>query len=398
VPSFAEGFLTGFMRDQTEVIRKRKDDAETYFNNQMELARTRGLKNRDLTKKVIDGNLQIARQLEQVGVPKDLIMATAKQNPDDLPNVLKQIQDMQMDGITPDEDFYRHLFQVSSDYKAPDEDMSTFMTNLYAPLKSNMKANPEGGSDNIFATMFGSNSMDRARNQLDTTEVADGMSAGDLLRYDGEPTPDTTGAPSVVLNAGMIGDETRAAKERLRDDDVITTTEINTVNSTYEKAIADVKLAIKEQILSANPDSNLSDSEIPNFQENAERVAAEKMLELFPRETLIQIPRIGVWLQNQEEEEADTSTIAGSTLPPAAVEPPAAQVPVPVEPALTPIPDGIPPKLADGSTYHDMASDGTIVYKGPNGEYFRIKPEALGVSKPDPSLNIDEILRNPTGN
>lgn len=230
--SFVEGFLTGFMKDQTQVIRKRKDDAEDYFNQRLELARTRGLKNRDLTKQVMDGNLQIAKQLQQVGVPSDLIMSIAKQNPDDLPNVLKQIQDLQAEGVTPDESFYRDLIKVSGDYKAPDEDLSTFMRNLYEPIKNNSLANPEGGnSDSIWATMFGTNAMQKASDRLDTTEVADGMTAGDLLRYPDTPTPNTQGAPSVILDAGMIGDETRAARSRLEGADELSISEINTISS-----------------------------------------------------------------------------------------------------------------------------------------------------------------------
>lgn len=396
--SFVEGFLTGFMRDQTEVIRKRKDDAENYFNSQMELARTRGLKNRDLTKQVMDGNLQIARQLEQVGVPKDLIMSVAKQNPDDLSGVLKTIQELQMNGVNPDESFYRDLIQVSKDYKAPDEDLSTFMTNLYRPLKANASSSPEGTvNDSLWATMFGSNAMDRSRNKLDETIVADGMTAGDLLSYSDTPMPNTTGAPSVVLDASMIGDETRAAKERLRGTSPLTPSEITSINNTYDEIIGQARVKVLDAWMKAHPEvENPSESEIPGFTELVERVAAEKILEIYRPEDLSQIPRIYKYLAGDEE-----GTDTGSVEPPAETPPPVvpeaapAVEETPVKP-LKPLPAGVPQTLPDGSFFYDVADDGTIIFIGPDGVAKRYSRKTFGLDKPP--VDIDEILRNPTGN
>jgi len=90
--SFGAGFVTGFANSLSEGITKRQEKAQDYFDKQVEFARTRGLENRMGVKRAVEQNLSIARQLEAVGVPKDIIMAQINQNPEGLGDFYTQAE------------------------------------------------------------------------------------------------------------------------------------------------------------------------------------------------------------------------------------------------------------------------------------------------------------------
>ena len=61
--NFINGFITGFANTTADRTGKRLDDAESYYQQQVDLARTRGLENRNRVQSSIDSGVSIANQL-----------------------------------------------------------------------------------------------------------------------------------------------------------------------------------------------------------------------------------------------------------------------------------------------------------------------------------------------
>lgn len=198
--SFASGFIQGFAGTLAEGILKRQEDARKYFNEQVEYARTTGLQNRKKVRESVDVNLSIARQLEQVGVPKEVIMAQINQDPQNLSNFYSQAEEIRAKSgrdLSPEE--WSAIYKVAGDFKAPDEDLATFISRTYDPI-ANAAASPDFAEDpegSLVASMMSFNAMDKARAKLSETVVADGMTADQLVRY-GDVSPQRVGGQAVV--------------------------------------------------------------------------------------------------------------------------------------------------------------------------------------------------------
>jgi hypothetical protein len=212
--SALEGFITGFAGKLAEDVTKRKDEARDYFNKQVEYARTTGLENRRRVRQTVDANLGIAQQLEAAGVPRELIMAQVNMNPAGLGDFYNTAEKIRAEKearyqrpLTADE--WNSIFKVSGDFKAPDEDLATFITRTYDPITSAIQSptfedDPEGS---LFASMLGLNAMDRARARLGETVIAEGMTADQLIRM-GDAQPQRIGGnASVTVDYSALGDE-----------------------------------------------------------------------------------------------------------------------------------------------------------------------------------------------
>ena len=199
--SAIEGFLTGFANVAASNILERKKEARDYFNKQVEYARTTGLENRRRVREQADVALTIARQLEAAGVPKDLIMAQINMNPTGLADFYEQAEKIRASyeekGKTPD---WNAIKTVMGEFKPPEVDMATYISQTFDPI-ANAADDPTYEDDpqgSLFATMMGYNAMDRARADLGRTEIAEGLTAEQLIRY-GDVTPQRVGGRATVI-------------------------------------------------------------------------------------------------------------------------------------------------------------------------------------------------------
>lgn len=239
--AFAQGFVQGFAGKLSERIDQRRDDAREYYNKQLEMARTTGLKNRQRVRDAVQGNISIARQLEAAGVPKEIIMAQVNSNPNGLGDFAKSVERIRADAasngksLTPEA--WNGIFQVSGTFSAPDEDLSTFITKTYDPIST--AVNTEGFADDpegtLWSSMMGYNAMDKARHRLGTEVVADGLTAEQLLQYGDGYTPSKIGGDAVVtVNYDNLVDVTG-------DDNLqLTFTEQNTISKEIESIFGEV--------------------------------------------------------------------------------------------------------------------------------------------------------------
>ena len=232
--SFAEGFVTGFANKLSEGIDERKKIARDYFQKQYEIATTVGLENHRKVKQQVDVSVKTAKQLQQMGVPKEIIMAVAAQDPMGLADFYGDVTKAQAAGIKLDQAFFDDFVTVSEGFKAPDEDFYTFFKKALSPIQSVAESDPEGFNRDrkggIFAAMMGADPYGRARQKLDETIVIDGMSASDLARLGENYSPaGVEGAPTVTYNYDKV--EERKDSEKNND---LSISEINSIDKTIE--------------------------------------------------------------------------------------------------------------------------------------------------------------------
>lgn len=232
-----QGFVQGFAGTLAPIILERKKEARDYFNKQVEYARTTGLQNRQRVKQEADATLGVARQLEAIGVPKEVIMAQVNQDPNGLGSFYQGIDKLNVERasqglpiLTSEE--ISGLVNVGGNFKAPDEDLATFITRTYEPMSRAVRdpafsTNPE---NSLWASMMGYSAMDEARAELGNTMVADGMTAEDLINY-GDAQPKKIGGQAVVTTnyAGLPAD----APEQVKPN------EANIIKETIESVFND---------------------------------------------------------------------------------------------------------------------------------------------------------------
>ncbi len=218
--SAAQGFVQGFAGTLAPIILERKKEARDYFNKQVEYARTTGLQNRQKVRQEADATLGVARQLEAIGVPKEVIMAQVNQDPNGLGAFYQGIDKLNvkrasqgLPALTSEE--ISAMVNVGGNFKAPDEDLATFVTRTYEPLSRAVRdpgfsANPE---NSLWASMMGYSAMDEARAELGNTVIAEGMTAEDLINY-GDAQPQKIGGQAVVTTnyAGLPADDIEQVK------------------------------------------------------------------------------------------------------------------------------------------------------------------------------------------
>ena len=314
---FMTYFMAGFADDQATKISKRKNDAQDYFEKQMEIARTRGLEAREKNKVAMNEGLTSAKQLMAMGAPQDLVMAIANQSPDDLNAFSKQIAQAQTDGIETDEEFFRDLIRVNGELNTGSTDLVGLFGKIYQPLRNNVKADPEGYKNDkrgtLWATMMGYDAQDRAMDRLETIEVIGGETAADLLAYDrraegdyGKPLGDAT----VTLNYGLLGDRTRAAAESQKGVKPISIAETNTIMKTFES----VKDGIRNR-MGITADDQWDQTKEPEIN----RQAAAQVMEMYGENAhkVMQIPEIASILGGEDESvpEAEAPSVAAPAAP-----------------------------------------------------------------------------------
>lgn len=241
---FAAGFAKGFLNTLNTDARARIASADEYFEKQVETARTTGLANKRKTQGLVDGSVATAKQLQQMGVPKDLIMAIASQNPAELGTFYEQVADANAKGVPLTPEFFADFVQVSKDYKAPNEDFQTFFGRVYQPVAANYSADPEGfdrdRKGNLVATFLGFNAMDRARSKLGTTQVADGMTAEQLLQYGDGAMPNTEGGATVTYDYNQIRERVPGNDPTAKPLDVES---IRRLNADLEEEMTKIRVA-----------------------------------------------------------------------------------------------------------------------------------------------------------
>jgi hypothetical protein len=356
--SAATSFLTGFLKTTGGNIRERKDEAKDYFDKRMEQAHQAALEYKGRNKSKLDSSLQVGKQLMATGVPQDVVMAIANQNPDDLSTFFDTVQELKVKGVPFTPQAYRDLAGLDAEFNAGGENLTGLLTKIYTPLVNNVKADPQGWDfdpkGTMWATMMGHNAMERAHERLSTTEVLPGVSAAEVLADDGNPNFNPLNGPTPVINAEMIGNETRAARERLEGTDVPSITERTHIITQFNDMVG----IEKNRIAQANPDA-LTD---PTTDEQARKVAAARVLQSYPEAS--GIPEISRWLTGAAPPETGGETVD-------APEGPTAPATAPVAPQATPVAPTAakpPSELPDGSTLAKEFPDGTVGYVTPTGE------------------------------
>jgi len=342
---FGTGFLTGFMNRTSEGIDKRKAEADEYFQEQMDIARTRGLEARNKMKTQMQGGITAAQQLKAVGVPQDLVVAIAKQNPDDIPTFLTQVQKLQSEGVQADEAFFRKLIKVHGDVGDPNESIEQAFQRIYEPLSAMAASDPEmvnqDPEGSIFAAMLGFDAQDRVRERLATEEVADGMTADQLIAYGDNPQLNTGGGPTVVMDMGLAGETLRDLEESRKEP----------------KEPKELSISDREKLVKAADDRY---TYLKEEWENKNEVMKSEAGEAFPEAAIRRQAFLDV--SRDFGEIGEMPGLKEDYLNPQAEAPEEAP---------------LPEQLPDGRTLIEQLPDGTAVYMLPDGTKRRYKNETV---------------------
>lgn len=282
--TFSDGFVKGFADSLTSGIEQRRASAQEYFDRQLEIAQTTGVKNRNKAKQMSQEALGVANKLLQYGVPKEIIMAQAKANPAGLGDFAATVEKLALtSGVNMTPDKYRELYRISGDIGNPDEDLATFFNRIYDPLVSTATEDPEGFEANpggsLIARMFATNAHGRAVQKLGEIEVVDGLSAADLLRYGDEVVPTADPNVTVTIDPSTFSSIEAAGKK----PDVLSPSERNTIHTTVDDTLGMVMGDIFKQLDPEDPES-------------------AKVAIAAAQEQVVQILGIDQWPANQQEE------------------------------------------------------------------------------------------------
>lgn len=386
---FAEGFVTGFANTLADGINERNKIAQDYFQKQYEIATTVGLENHRKVEQQVGASVQTAKQLQQMGVPKEIIMAVAAQDPMGLGDFYEDISKAQAAGIPIDQNFFNNFVTVSEGFKAPDEDFYTFFKKALSPIQAEVQADPEGfqrdQKGGIFRAMMGADPYGRARKKLDETIVIDGLSASELARYGSGYMPaGSDNAPTVTF------DYSAAAKPKT--DNGLSVAETTSIQKTLEENAKRIWI-----------DGNTNGNKMS--KEEAQALAIEET-----KKTFSHIPNAVAYLDGLGEESLEEGTgIEETSLPPsmeelgeAGIGAPQEVVPEPTT-ETTPQPSvTVPPKASEETseidntpinpdvenlniitikgnvlTWYANNADGTVSYIDENGEMYDFAPSEV---------------------
>jgi len=387
--SFGAGFVTGFASTLAEGMLERQKEARDYFNKQVDYARTTGLQNRQKTKQVVEANLSVARQLEAVGVPREVIMAQVNQDPAGLDSFFKQAETIRAESgknLSPEE--WRAIYKVAGDFKAPDEDLSTFIARTYDPISTAMKSpsfedDPEGS---LVSSILGFDQMDKARRGLANTEIAEGLTAEQLIRY-GDTQPQRVGG-----NATVVTDYTAIPERPKRGDED---------GGLSNPQVLPVYNAINEDLVMRIGRLRASGGEIPpGAVEQLRQDALSDYTELYGGnvDPARLVPMIDLVLRNRgllggedplaapESASTGPQEVLPNTGSPAPVSPPVASPTIsgddsPIDPEKEPSLRVLPSVVIDGRerslTFVLDNGDGTSVWIDQDGEEFTLPNSAV---------------------
>lgn len=230
--TFMTGFLTGFANTLNKNIQEKEQISRDYFQKQYELATTVGLENHRRVEEEVKNSTKLAKQLQQMGVPKNIIMAVASQDPMGLQDFYADIAKAQASGIVLDEAFFSDFVEVSKDFQAPDEDFYAFFKRTLSPITAQAAADPEAFKKDrkggIVAALFGGDPYEEANRKLAETPVIEGLSAADLLKYSKGASPAGSGqSPTVTYDYSAIA--------RPKEAGTLTISEIGQLDKAFEE-------------------------------------------------------------------------------------------------------------------------------------------------------------------
>lgn len=363
-----DAFMAGFLGQTANNISERKQEAKDYYDRKMELAWEKAHTFRTQNLEKMNGALQIANQMKQIGVPDDIVMAIANQNPDDLSTFYDTIQDMQMKGVQFTEQTYRDMLQVDSEFNPGNENITSLIQKIYQPLIANATADPESfefdPKGTIWATMMGYNAMDRANQKLAETEVLPGISAQDILSDTGIANTGVLGSHAVTFNAPAAGEALQAAYDARGGGDELSIANITSIHNTF----ADI---VEQEMV--NPDfQGLS---VEERRREAQKRAAIQIGDMFPMH--IGHPSLAPIFRFLPEDyfgDGETIEETPSEEPPLEFEDapespsePATEETSPETAPTSETPTNLPSELPNGAKLVKDNGDGTSQWKRPDG-------------------------------
>lgn len=314
-----EGFMTGFLNRTSEKIAERKDKASNYFDEQMERARTVGVDNLNQRREATNQTLAVARNLiDQAGMPEDIVRALANEGPEALNQAQQIYATAAQQGITVDASFWQNVYDFSTEMTAStNQSLEEFLGQVNGLYGTNLEATQQEGGDPFgafIASGLGLNAMDRARSELDSTDISGGYSAGDLLAMDSRP-PNTRPLGDTGYSGPDLSFLNSAAEDAQGVGAIFDPAEIARLTITFEEAAAKRQEELYQAYLQSGGDAELRTQE--SFKEEAYGATAQDWLYNLGPQAIGELNGVSKWLPTDGPSEEITTTV----LPPTSGDP-----------------------------------------------------------------------------
>lgn len=319
--SAIEGFVTGFAGTLADNILENKQRARDYFDKQVEYARTTGLERRREARAAADAGVMVANQLRAINVPTDVIAQQVQANPDGLSTLYETAEKIRAKreaqlGRPMTEAEWRTIFKVADGYKAPNEDLATLITRSYDPIVEAV-SDPTSDQDlegNLFTRLLGIDPMERARRDLKTTVIADGLTADQLI-YQGDGPRRDPSVTAPVIDYSQVGEEEEPDFREIQFFDKEVEDRLDPI---LTAAVTDGKLQIPSDATAGSPQD--ATSVVNPLIENLVETYGEKNRALITRLVKTKVEKAGYSFGGETPAEMPTegenSPVEGPSAPP----------------------------------------------------------------------------------
>lgn len=359
------GFLTGFFDRTADISKGNRERADEYYAKQLERAQTVGLTKLQERKDRVKAATGLAQSLTtQAQIPPHIINRVAEGGLDQLTQLQEIWNDAASKGIKTDKAFWEGVYGAAD---AQSGDGGNFNENFSRIAGMNMPPPPEKGDSKMswHDALYGTGDMDRAWSRLDNTEVADGMSAGDLLRA--EQQSEQIGAPALP-NPEFLADKAAEAERAQRDAEAPTDEDKARMNKDFEDYR---KEYVESHKYDGLPADGATDEERRAARQAAEDAAnsyaAGKVVEVYGSGRVsVVLPHITQYLAPEEGAAPEVVGPEGTAAPQPKLG--FGQQPAPKSAESTELPAGVRPKVRTGGATFDfagVAKDGRIIYESP---------------------------------
>lgn len=372
-----ESFLTGFFGRTAEIHKDNRERADDYYAKQLERAQTTGMAKLQERRAKVNKSTQMADALAtQAGVPPAILKRVAEGGLDNLDQVQTIWEDAQSKGIKTDRSFWEGVYgAASAESDTTGEDFSTAFSRIAG---ANLKPAPkeETGSKRGWGEiLFNTDAIDGAWDKLNTTKIEGDLTAGDILRSEGQE--EVTGRLQLP-NIGYLAEREAQVTAEQKSLKPPTDEDIFRAQRYYDDAVKEIEEQQDRTAMASMPPEE-REIERRRMRQEASNQATQELVSVLGQDRVEQLlPHL---FQTQEAAPVETTPITGG---------PVAEAPVQKSAASNELPVGVKERITDGSaiyTFDSVAPDGRIVYKSSAGGKFsvardRVMDQDKGVSAP----------------
>ena len=281
-----DAFLTGLFGSVANAQEKRIEEADKYYNDQMERARTfanEGMKARRA--RVEQANNLALNLRDNANVPEEVIRAAANNGLDNLVELEKTWQTAAAQGVNLDAEYWRRAVPSAMEMKDSGESLSTYLERAGGLYLDNTGGSASAPRTRSFGnTVLLRDANQRAASRLDETEVAFGMTAGELNRLEAQGNDVRQDGGGFGINHSYTSEREAQAAEaarRSRGDNGVSLSNALTAQNNFNKAVEDRSSTLTSQAQASDAWRNATPEEREEMRTEIKRTAQREVANEF---------------------------------------------------------------------------------------------------------------------